>query len=147
MTAQIALGSAILLASILIAGVAFWLMEGLLMRLRPWLIRPPHRPKLIALICMAALGTLGIVTVSVWIWALAFYALGLFASLETSVYFALVAFTTLGFGDLLLPPEWRLLGGMAAANGLLSIGLLTALMIEAGRYIRTIQITTAHESQ
>ena len=147
MTVQIILGSAILLASILIAGVAFWLMEGALMRLRPWLIRRPHRPKLIALICMAALGTLGIVTVSVWIWALAFYQLGLFDTLETSVYFALVSFTTLGFGDLLLPEGWRLLGGMAAANGLLSIGLLTALMIEAGRYIRTVQLAERHDAQ
>jgi voltage-gated potassium channel Kch len=145
MTLQLALGSLILVVSIMLAGIGFWLLESLLLRVRPWLIRPPHRPKLIALICAAAVGALGIVTLSVWIWALTFFGLELFPSLEVSVYFALVTFTTLGFGDLLLPPDWQLLGGMAAVNGLMNIGLLTALMIEAGRYVRTIQRETERE--
>ena len=55
--------------------------------------------------------------------------LGLFPSLEQAVYFALVAFTTLGYGDVLLPKEWQLLGGMAAANGLLNFGLLIAVLL------------------
>lgn len=147
MTLQIALGSLILIASIFISGTAFWGMEAALLRFRPWLIRKPHRPKLIALICLAALGALGIVTIAVWIWALTFWSLGVFDTLETCVYFALVVFTTLGYGDLLLPPEWQLLGGMAAVNGLMNIGLLTALMLEAGRYVRRIQIETQRESR
>ena len=52
------------------------------------------------------------------------------------MYFSLVSFTTLGFGDVLFPPEWRLLSGMAAANGLLNFGLLTALLVEALRHVR-----------
>ena len=36
-------------------------------------------------------------------WAFAMMGLGIFDSLELSVYFSLVAFTTLGFGDILLP--------------------------------------------
>ncbi|SMY08387.1 ion channel [Flavimaricola marinus] len=145
MVLQIALGSLILIASIVIAGTVFWLMESSLLRVRPWLIRKPHRPKLIGLICMAALGALGIVTIAVWIWALTFWSLGVFDTLETCVYFALVVFTTLGYGDLLLPQQWQLLGGMAAVNGLMNIGLLTALMLEAGRYVRTIQLEALRE--
>lgn len=139
MLIQIALGSTILIASVIVSGLAFWLLETALMALRGWLIRPPHWPRLIALICGSALWALAILTVSVWIWALTFLALGLFDTLETCVYFALVAFTTLGFGDLLLPQEWELLSGMAAVNGLINIGLLTALMLETGRYIRRVQ--------
>jgi hypothetical protein len=75
-------------------------------------------------------------TLAVWIWAIAFYALGVFITVEASVYFSLVAFTTLGFGDILLPQEWRLLGGICAANGLLMIGLLTAILVEALRETR-----------
>ena len=62
--------------------------------------------------------------------------IGIFVLFEASVYFALVAFTTLGFGDLLLPQEWRLLGGICAANGLLMIGLLTAILVETLRETR-----------
>lgn len=79
-------------------------------------------------------------TVAVWMWALTMLALGIFDTLELAVYFALVAFTTLGFGDVLLPMEWRLLSGMAALNGLLNIGLVTAGMVETLRQLRLQQI-------
>ena len=75
-------------------------------------------------------------TLAVWIWAFALYALEIFITFEASVYFALVAFTTLGFGDILLPQEWRLLSGISAANGLLMIGLLTAILVETLRETR-----------
>lgn len=79
------------------------------------------------------------VTVSVWIWAIALWQLDIFQTIEASVYFSLVAFTTLGFGDILLPIEWRLLGGLAAANGLLNFGILTAMLVETLRQTQTKQ--------
>jgi hypothetical protein len=85
---------------------------------------------------VAALWILGIVTFGVWLWAGLFYWLGLFPTVEECVYFALVSFTTLGYGDLVLPVGWRLLGGMAAANGFLTFGLLIAMLVEALRHIR-----------
>ena len=85
---------------------------------------------------------LSIITLGVWTWAMTFWLLGLFTTLEEAVYFALVSYTTLGFGDVLLEREWRLLSGMAAANGLLNFGLLTAVMVEALRQIRLGQAET-----
>ena len=76
------------------------------------------------------------IAAAVWLWTVAFHRLGVFASVEESAYFALVSFTTLGFGDILLPVEWRLLGGVAAANGLLLFGLLTAILVETIRGVR-----------
>ena len=137
---QLALGTALMLFSIMIAGVSYWLMEIWLMRYRPWLARAPHRPKLILVLCIAAVWIMAQMTAGVWAWALAMMALGVFDTLELAVYFSLVAFTTLGFGDVLLPVEWRLLGGMAAANGLLNIGLVTALLVEALRQVRLQQL-------
>jgi hypothetical protein len=139
---QIVLGSALLVASIIIAGTTFWIMEYWLMRRRAWLIRAPHRPKLILVMCIAAFAILMQMAVGVWMWAIVMMALGIFDVLEVAVYFALVAFTTLGFGDVLLPVEWRLLGGMAAINGLLNIGFVTALLVEALRQVRLQQIET-----
>ena len=78
-------------------------------------------------------------TVSVWIWAIAFWSLQIFTTFEACVYFSLVAFTTLGFGDILLPVKWRLLAGMSAANGLLIFGLLTAMLVETLRQTRSRQ--------
>ena len=96
-------------------------------------------------LCATAIWVLLQMTVAVWAWALMMLALGIFQTLELSVYFALVAFTTLGFGDILLPIEWRLLGGMAALNGLLNIGLVTAAMIETLRQLRLQQMAIMEE--
>ena len=137
---QLLIGSALMILSILIAGVSFWAMEVFLVRFRPFLSRKPHRPKLGLILALAAIWILGQITAGVWMWAAALMALDVFDTLETSVYFSLVAFTTLGFGDILLPEEWRLLGGMAAANGLLNMGLLTALLVEALRVVRNSQL-------
>ena len=68
------------------------------------------------LLCLTLFWMMAMLTVAVWIWAVAFRLLGIFGTLEASVYFSLVAFTTLGFGDVLLPQEWRLLSGLSAAN-------------------------------
>ena len=47
-------------------------------------------------------------------------------SLEEALYFSLVTFTTLGYGDVTLGPVWRLLSGMEAMNGILLAGWATA---------------------
>lgn len=140
MVAQIALGSIVMLVTIMLAGLSLWVLEAVFSVAGPWLVKGPHRPKLIAVVMVSSLWVLLMITVDVWLWALAFVALGVFGDLEHSVYFALVSFTTLGFGDVLLPVEWRIFGGMSAANGLLNIGLMTAFMVEALRHIRVRQI-------
>lgn len=79
-------------------------------------------------------------TVCVWIWAALFIFVGAFDEMEPALYFAAVSFTTLGFGDILLPDEWRLLGGICAANGLLLFGLSTAFLVELFRRLDPVQI-------
>ena len=136
MFTQLAIGSLLTLATIVVAAGSWWGLERVLIRLHGWAIRPPHGPKLMIVLSMSLIWTLGMMTISVWLWAVALWFLEIFITFEASVYFSLVAFTTLGFGDILLPIEWRLLGGMAAANGLLMFGLLTAILVETLRDTR-----------
>ncbi|MEZ5684684.1 MAG: ion channel [Paracoccaceae bacterium] len=140
MFVQIGIGSLMMVMNIVVAGLAAWGMEAIFARLQPWLVREPHRPKLMVVMLVTALTALLLVTVGVWLWAFCFRSLGIFITMEGAVYFSLVAYTTLGYGDILLTHEWRILGGMAAANGLLNIGLLTAIMVEALRHVRLNQI-------
>jgi hypothetical protein len=140
MLVQIAVGTGLLLANILIAAVAAMLLEVAFQRTHPWMLREPHRPKLVLMIAGVSLWVLGVITAGVWVWAFAYLWIGAFSTLEQSVYFSLVCFTTLGLGDVLLPQEWRILAGMTAANGFLNFGLLTALLIEALRQIRLGQV-------
>ncbi len=72
-------------------------------------------------------------TIEVWIWAFVLMATGAVSGLEPSVYFSLVSFTTLGFGDITLSTEWRLMSALIGANGFLLFGWSTAYMVELVR--------------
>ena len=62
------------------------------------------------------------------IWA-AFYSWnGLFHDFETSLYFSLSSYTTAGYGEVLLPRSWRLLGTIEAISGVLLCGLSAAFL-------------------
>ena len=121
-------------------------LEVMFQKTHPWLMREPHRPKLVLLVAGVSLWLLGVITLGVWIWAGAYLWLGAFPTLEQSVYFSIVAYTTLGLGDVVLPQAWRILAGMEAANGFINFGLLSALFIEALRQIRLSQVELRRHS-
>jgi hypothetical protein len=75
-------------------------------------------------------------TIEVWIWAFVLMLTGAVVGLEPAVYFSLVSFTTLGFGDIILEPEWRILSALIGANGFLLFGWSTAYMVELIRRVR-----------
>ncbi|WP_306004977.1 ion channel [Aquicoccus porphyridii] len=140
LVSQIAIGSGLVIVSVLLSALIFMALEITVARAHRWLIRRPHLPKLIFVLLAAVIAALGMITVSVWVWALAFLWLDIFATLEESLYFALVCFTTLGFGDVILPQDWRILSGMTAANGFLNIGMMSAIVIETLRLVRKNQL-------
>lgn len=67
----------------------------------------------------------------VLIWACTYLALSASEGLEQAVYFSMVTFTTLGYGDVLLDERWRLLASFEAANGIIMFGWTTAIVIAA----------------
>ena len=70
--------------------------------------------------------------VQIWLWALLFLYLepNILHNLETSLYFSTSSFTTVGFGDVFLDEEWRLLSSFEAANGFILFGWSTAFIFE-----------------
>jgi len=65
------------------------------------------------------------------LWAALFLLLGEFNDFTTALYFSGVTFATLGYGDVVLSPQWRLLSPLEAANGILMFGVSTAIMTAA----------------
>jgi len=62
------------------------------------------------------------------LWAAMFLAGGQFEDFSTAFYHSLVNFTTLGYGDVVMSTDWRLLGALEAANGVLMLGLTTSVL-------------------
>jgi voltage-gated potassium channel len=70
-----------------------------------------------------------------FLWA-AFYRLRCFRSWESCFYFSATSYSTVGYGDIVLPPVWRLLGPVEAIMGVLMCGIsVSALFAIATRLI------------
>ena len=63
------------------------------------------------------------------IWGYLFLLLGEFELLSQAVYHSAVNFTTLGYGDIVMSAQYRLLGPLEAINGVLMIGVSTAVLM------------------
>jgi voltage-gated potassium channel len=69
--------------------------------------------------------------IEIFVWALAYLLVvpdGELQTLESAFYFSAVTFTTLGYGDITLSSDWRLLSGLQAIDGILLIGWTTAFL-------------------
>ena len=69
------------------------------------------------------------------VWAVSYLALNAIQGFEKAVYFSMVTFTTLGYGDVLLGERWRLLASFEAANGIIMFGWTTAIVMAAIRHV------------
>ena len=70
-----------------------------------------------------------IAVAEVTLWAVAYQALGAIDGFEPALYFSMVTFTTLGYGEIVLDPNWRLLASCEAAIGIIMFGWTTAIVI------------------
>lgn len=65
--------------------------------------------------------------VEISVWALQYTYGGALPDLGSALYFSAVTYTTTGYGDLVLPPDWRLAGAVEALTGILMCGLSTGM--------------------
>jgi hypothetical protein len=61
------------------------------------------------------------------LWAVTYAVTGALGDFEQALYFSVVSYTTVGYGDVVLPPRWRILGASEAATGILMFGWSTGL--------------------
>ncbi|WP_245538107.1 potassium channel family protein [Roseobacter litoralis] len=79
-------------------------------------------------------------TIHLYIWAFSIWALGALPGYEEPIYFALVTYTTVGYGDTTLGPAFRIFGAMASVNGILAFGMTTAFLV--GLFPRVLGLPT-----
>ena len=62
-------------------------------------------------------------------WAVTYVLLGVIESFQEAMYFSLVTYTTLGYGDIVIHEKWRMLASFEAAIGIIIFGWSTAIII------------------
>ena len=67
--------------------------------------------------------------VEVTLWAAVFIICGEFPDFGTAFYHSAVNYSSLGYGDVLMTPSWRLLGPVETANGMILFGITVAMII------------------
>lgn len=136
---QLFLGGTVTLVSLVFATILWWSFSEFLETTNEWLRVPRRKWKYFAIMVMVVVVTMVMMSFGVWVWALIFRWMEVFPTLEEAVYYSLVAYTTLGLGDVVVPDKQRLLGGMTGANGFLMFGLMTAMLTDTLRHIRRVQ--------
>ncbi|WP_225767831.1 potassium channel family protein [Inquilinus sp. Marseille-Q2685] len=141
MLGQLLVGLAVSLVNIAVHAAAMQAMQAP----RRWALTAHRRapawilvPAMIATVAVLMLAHLA----EIGIWALVYDVLGVieWRAPGDGFYFAFVNYTTLGYGDVVPAPRWRLLGPMTTLNGILLAGWSTAVifdtLIAIGRHLR-----------
>ncbi|MBX3512510.1 MAG: two pore domain potassium channel family protein [Xanthobacteraceae bacterium] len=92
-----------------------------------------------ALMLGVVLGIFLLHTVEVWLYAIAYMVLGAFDHFPTALYFSATAFSTLGFGDVILNHDWRLFGSVEGVTGLILIGWSSAFLLSVTSRLRILE--------
>jgi Ion channel len=110
-------------------------MSGAHARLR----NHPSRVLQASMIMIAVFGLFALHTVQIWSYAALYRLLGELASFEEALYFATVTFVSLGYGDVVLTPTWRVLSAIEGANGVILIAWSTAFLISVTNRLRVLE--------
>ena len=82
----------------------------------------------VIIVAGAALLALTAHLVEITAWAVLFVLAGEFPHIATAFYHSAVNYTSLGYGDVVMSPSWRLLGPLEAGDGMLMFGISTAMI-------------------
>src|SRR5215217_1654516 len=84
--------------------------------------------------------------VAIAVWALFYRWQGCFPDAESAFYFSGVTYTTIGFGDLVLPKPWRMLGPIEGVTGILMCGLSAGLFFASINRIYAPRLASGRDS-
>lgn len=91
------------------------------------------------MVLMVVFGIFALHTVEIWLYAALYRGLGELHTFEQSLYFSTVTFVCLGYGDVVLSPNWRVLSAIEAANGVILIAWSTAFLLSTTSRLRLIE--------
>lgn len=126
MLIQLAIGLILTVPCMTIHVVGILVMFNWLGRKLPSLLERLVLIKNMLALCQVFLVMLGLHIVEIFIWAAYYSWQDCFEDFQMSLYYSFSAYTTVGYGDALLPPTSRLVGSIETCVGVLLFGYSTA---------------------
>lgn len=139
MLEQIVIGSVVICGTVLIQAACISTLSALLNKFSSWVCAERHFIRNTWILCFIVLWLVIGLVITSWLWAAVYLFLEVFTTLEEALYFSIVTFATLGYGDIVLDNNWRILSSMTALNGLILVGLNTAYLAQTFANIRAQQ--------
>ena len=125
----------IIIAAILIVATTVIHAGGMILAMRLMRSRDRHLERLrqmrIYRVSGIVLLMFNVSLLEVLLWAATYHLLNALEGFEPAFYFSMVTFTTLGYGEIVLGEQWRLLASFEAANGIIMFGWTTAIILAA----------------
>ena len=66
--------------------------------------------------------------IEIGVWAVLLVVIGEFQGSGIAFYHSAMNYTSLGYGDIVMTPAWKMLGPLEATNGMLMFGVSTAII-------------------
>jgi hypothetical protein len=133
------------LASIMVAVTVLVHLWGLLLLIRlvsgggAQLRAHESRWKAALIILLAVFGVFAAHTVEIWLYAMLYMTLGETPDFEQALYFSTTTFSSLGLGDVVLSPNWRILSAIESANGVILFAWSTAFLMTLTGQLRLLE--------
>ena len=124
---QLALSSVMVIVTVLVHLIGLNMVMRLLRSHSRFIRKLRITP--LTLLLSASLGIFAIHTLEIWLYAALFLGLGAFNNFETALYFSTSTYAAIGYGDLLMPYGWRVLGAIEGATGIIMFGWSTAFLV------------------
>jgi ion channel len=128
---NLVMGSGLVALTVLIHTIGLILLAAVTPRLARRLKLHNHDVGRTLVMTGTVLGLLGLLTLEVWDWAVAYQAIGATTDFSDALYLSTAMFSTIGYGEITFVPAWRLLTGLEGIAGFLMIGWSTAYLVRA----------------
>ncbi|MEN2785041.1 potassium channel family protein [Sphingomonas qilianensis] len=91
-------------------------------------------------ILIAAFALFVLHAIEIWGYAVLYFTAGALRTFEEALYFSTSTYATIGYGDVVLAPGWRVLGAIEGANGIILLGWSTAFFVAVVTRIRLLEL-------
>lgn len=99
-----------------------------------------------AVIIVGAFGLFALHSIEIWVWGGIYLSLGVLRDLEEAIYFSTSSYVTIGYGDIVLGKDARLLGAIEGASGIILIGWSTAFFFSIVDRLKLLERGLEHDS-